>query len=246
MAPTKGYRRGYPTAILVGLEKDRAVLWRVFSHVVKSEKTVTVIGVRSDPKAAYSFHETIVNAMRPVIREGVRSIILTSPPSTSFSEEFLRHVRSHHAWLMQGANKAVFSCLAGSAATPSEVAALTRTTAFREALSEATSEEAENIVELLEKRLNSPNQEVLVLYSLEEIEAQVLGAWTAGKPTPEYLLLTDAFLAGSWQKGRLQRLMQVASNRSIKTRVVEADSPAGKRLAQLGGAVCILKPDMSH
>ncbi len=76
----KGYRRGYPVAILAGLEADKAYLWRVFSHVIKPEKTITLDGDRNDSKAVYNFHETIVNTLRPTLKEGIRGIILVSPP----------------------------------------------------------------------------------------------------------------------------------------------------------------------
>ena len=61
------------------------------------------------------------------------------------------------------------------------------------------------------------------------------------KPKPEYLMLTDEYLSKSRQKYRVQRLMQVAANKGVKTRVISAESTAGKRLTQLGGIVCLAK-----
>src|SRR3989337_4449041 len=119
----KGYRRGYPVAILAGLEDDRAVLWKVFSNVVKPEKTISLDGTRNDPKAVFNFHESIVNALRPTIKEGVRSVILASPPRSDYAQEFIHHVQRHHVWLVQGANKITFAEVAGSAKTPSQVEA---------------------------------------------------------------------------------------------------------------------------
>jgi stalled ribosome rescue protein Dom34 len=106
---------------------------------------------------------------------------------------------------------------------------------------ETTTQETENLLELLEKNLNATGPEPLVLYSLEEIEDKILGAWLPGKPKPDYLMLADTYLSGARQRGRLQRLIQVAANRKVKSRIVKADSPAGKRLLQLGGMVCILR-----
>jgi len=243
LASKKGYRRGYPVAVLIGIENDHAVLWKVFSHAVKPEKNVPLNGVRSDPKALYNFHESIVNVLRPSIKEGVRSLIIASPPRTNCAQEFIKHIRAHHAWLVQGPSKAVFSEMTGSASTISEVTALTKTLAFSRIINETTEEETEDLIDLLEKRLNAPSQDVLVLYSLDDIEDQILGAWIIGKPKPEYLLLTDMYLSSTRQKNKLQRLMQIATNRKVKTRIVKADSLAGKRLAQLGGLVCIMKPD---
>jgi stalled ribosome rescue protein Dom34 len=224
---------------MVGLEDDRAVLWKVFSNVVKPEKTVWLGGLRNDLKAMYNFHESIVNAVRPTLREGVRSFIVACPARTNYAERFIDHIHRHHAWLVQGPNKARFSEITGSAGTLPEVAALTRTPMFRRLISETTSEETEDIIEMLEKHLNSPNQDKVALYSLIEIEDLILGPQKPSRFTAEYLMLTDKYLSNSHEKNRIQRLMQIATNRNVRTRIVEAESTAGLRLNQLGGMVCL-------
>jgi len=239
----KAYKRGYAVAILAGLEKTHAALWKVFSKVVKPEKTLTIVGTRNNPKALYNFHESIINALRPTLKEGVRSIILVSPARTNYAQEFIDHVREHHTWLIQGTNKAAFSEITGSASTLSQVAALTRAKAFRQLICETTAEETENLIEILEKRLNASEKNNLVLFSLEEAEALILNQQNTSRPKPEYLLLTDKYLADNRKKNRLHRLMQIATNRKVKTRIVNAESPAGVRLTQLGGIVCIAKPE---
>lgn len=241
MKQKRGYKRGYPVAILAGLEDDRAVLWKVFSNVVKPEKTISLDGTRNDSKAVYNFHESIVNALRPTLKEGVRSVILASPARTNHAQRFIDHIREHHAWLVQGPNKAVFSEANGSASTLSEVAALTKTLMFRQLICETTSEEAEDLIDMLEKRLNASDKNAVVLYSLEEAEDLILGPQKPSKPKPEYLMLTDKYLSNSREKNRIHRLMQIATNRKVKTRIVDAESPAGQRLTQLGGMVCFAK-----
>jgi stalled ribosome rescue protein Dom34 len=235
----KAYRRGYPVAVLVGIEQNHAALWQVFSQVAKQQQTIPLNGGRSDPKASYSFHESIVNALRPTLKEGVRSIVIASPSKTTYAQEFVNHIKAHHTWLLQGANKAVFSTITGSASTPQQVAALTKTTTFKELISETTAQETENLLEILEKRLNAADN--LVLFSLQEAENFILYTQAEGKPKPEYLMLTDEYLSKSRQKYRVQRLMQVAANKGVKTRVISAESTAGKRLTQLGGIVCLAK-----
>ena len=237
----RGYRRGYPVAILAGLEDDRAVLWKVFSNVVKPEKTISLDGTRNDPKAVYNFHESIVNALRPTLKEGVRSVILASPARTNHAQRFIDHIREHHAWLVQGPNKAVFSEANGSASTLSEVAALTKTLMFRQLICETTSEEAEDLMNILEKRLNTLDKNAVVLYSFEETEDLILGSQKPNRPKPERLMLTDRYLSNSREKNRIHRLMQIATNRKVKTKIVDAESPAGQRLTQLGGMVCFAK-----
>jgi len=226
-------------AILGGLEDDRTVLWKVFSNVVKPEKTVWLDGTRNDPKAVYNLHESIVNALRPTLKEGVRSVILASPARTNYAKRFIDHIHGHHAWLVQGPNKATFSEITGSAGTLPEVAALTRTHTFRQLISETTSEETEDLVDMLEKHLNSSNQDKVALYSLKEIEDLILGPQKPSRFTAEYLMLTDKYLSNSHEKNRIHRLMQIATNRNVKTRVVDAESTAGLRITQLGGMVCL-------
>ena len=151
----KAYRRGYPVAVLLGIETDTQLLWHVFSEVAKHHQTIPLNGARSDHKALYNFHESIVNALRPTLKEGVRSVIVASPSRTNYAQEFLNHIKAHHTWLLQGTNKAVFSTITGSASTPQQVAALTKTATFKELISETTAQETENLLEILEKRLNA-------------------------------------------------------------------------------------------
>jgi stalled ribosome rescue protein Dom34 len=237
----KNYKRGYPVAVLVGIEQDHAALWQIFSQVAKHQQTIFLNSGRKDQKALYAFHETVINALRPVLKEGVRSIIVASPPRTSYAQEFLSHIKAHHSWLLQGANKTSFSQITGSASAPSEVAGLTKTSNFKQLIQENAAEETENLLEILEKKLNKTDN--LVLFSMQESENIILNPQPAGKPQPEYLLLTDDYLAGSRQKNRVNRLMQIAARNGVKTRVIDAESNAGIRLTQLGGIVCLAKLD---
>jgi stalled ribosome rescue protein Dom34 len=241
LKPKRSYRRGYPVAILVGLEENHAALWKVFSNLVKPEKTLQLNGTRNNPKTLYNFHESIVNALRPTLKEGVRSIIIASPAKTNFAQAFTDHIRGHHTWLMQGQNKAAFSELTGSASTLAEVVALARTPTFHQLISETTQKETENLIDILENRLNKSSKATLVLYSLEEAEDLILGPQKLNRPKPEYLMLTDKYLSNSRQKSRLHRLIQIATNKNAKTRIVNAESPAGLRLTQLGGIVCLAR-----
>lgn len=131
-----------------------------------------------------------------------------------------------------------FHELCGSARSLAEVSALTKTSEFHRQISETTSEETENLVDILEKHVNASNQIATVLYSLGEIENLVLGLQKSVRTGPEYLILTNKYLSESLEKPRLQRLIQIATNINVKTRIVEDESKAGLRLTQLGGLVC--------
>ena len=127
----KNYKRGYPVAMLIGIEADHAALWQIFSQVAKPQQTISINGERKDQKTLYNFHETIINALRPILKEGVRSVVVASPPRTSYALEFLYHIKAHHAWLTQGTNKATFSQIVGSASSPSQVGNFNKNPSFQ-------------------------------------------------------------------------------------------------------------------
>lgn len=235
----KGYKRGYPVAVLAGIEAEHAALWQVYSQVAKHQQTIILSGSRKDDKALYNFHETIINALRQTLKEGVKSLLIASPPKTSYAQDFLNHIKAHHNWLLQGQNKAALTIITGQASTPQQVAAITKTSQFKELIQQTADQETENLLGILEKRLSTVDD--LVLFSLDEAENLILNQQSPGKPQPEYLMLTNDYLSGSRQKSRVHRLMQIAQNKQVKTRVIDAESNAGKRLTQLGGIVCLAK-----
>jgi len=241
---TKGrrrYKRGYPLAVLVGLEERRAVLWRVFSEVVKLDGTVER-GGEAEREGLYDFHESIVNALRPALKEGVKSIVIAAPARTDYTAHLLDHIRKHHAWLVrEGPSAAAFGELVGSAGQPHEVRELVRTKGFRDAIGETTSRDAESIVATLEKSLDSDDSGTVVSYSLEEIEDLVYGRHGQSSSIPEHVVVTNKYLADTKDGGRIQRLLQISKNRGIKTTIVNAETGAGLRLSQLGGLVCFAK-----
>jgi stalled ribosome rescue protein Dom34 len=216
----------------------------VFSHVVKPLVTLRLVGRRADERAVYNFHESVVDALRPVLKEGVRSIVVASPVRTTYASDFLNHARKHHGYLFQSKvpNRVTIAELVGSADQPHEVAELVKTREFRRSIEEATSGEADFIVDALEKRLNSVGAGSVVLYSLKEIEDVVYDRERQGDFRSEYLMLTDKYLADSQDKSRIHRLLQIAGNRKVKTRIVNAEAPAGKRISQFGGIVFFTIP----
>jgi stalled ribosome rescue protein Dom34 len=190
----------------------------------------------------YSFHEAIVDALRPVLKEGVKSIVVAAPMKTDFAHVFLDHVRKHDAWLVQtkGSNSATFGVLVGSASELHEVADLVTTKAFKDLITSTTSADADRIVDTLEKWLSNEDG-ARVLYSLREVEDLVYGQWTIGKVRPEHLMLTNEYLLKCKERNRVNRLLQISNNKNVKTVIVDADTPAGNRLTQLGGLVCLAR-----
>jgi stalled ribosome rescue protein Dom34 len=233
------YRRGYPVAVLVGFEDDHAVLWRIFSRVAKRSVRLELEGKRTDDKALYNFHESVVDALKPVLKEGVRTVVVAAPVRTAYAQNFLDHVRKHHLYLIQSKspNRANFAELVGSADNSIKVAELTKTKEFSNLIAETTSEEADQVIDSLEKHLYGADSNSVVIYSLKEIEGIVYNREKDRESRTEYLLLTDEYLAGCKQKSRINRLLQIAKNKKVKTRVINAETPAGNRVNQFGGIV---------
>ena len=234
-------RRGYPVAILVGLDARRAALWSIFSESSKPLATVRLEHVRTDAQAQYRFFEGIVDAVRPAIREGVQSIIIAVPPKTNYSGEFLDHVAAHHAWLarQKGPHAVTFGIVTGIAADVEAVAQLRQGAEFDKILAEATTREGNRVIAMLEKALNDPSGNSYVFYTLEDVEQVILATQPAGALRPEILLVTDEFLERRSQKGRILHLLQIAQNNHVKTRVIAFETAAGARIDQLGGIACL-------
>jgi stalled ribosome rescue protein Dom34 len=233
------YRRGYPVAVLVGFEADHAMLWRIFSRVAKPSLKVELAGKRTDEKMLYNFHEQVVDALKPVLKEGVKSIVVAASAKSTYAADFLEHVRKHHRYLIQSknANRANFAELVGSADNRVKVAELVKTKQFTKIIAEATSEEADRIVNVLEKHLYRSGESTAVLYSLKEIEDTIYDRNKKDDFVNAYLLLTDQYLAGSKSKNRIHRLLQISQNKKVKTRIVNAETTAGNRISQFGGIV---------
>jgi stalled ribosome rescue protein Dom34 len=196
-------------------------------------------GKRKDEKALYNFHELVVDALKPVLKEGVKSIVVTSPTKTTYASKFLEHIQKHHRYLITSKNttRANFAELAGFSDNPASVAELVKTKKFVDLLAETTSKEADNIVDILEKNLYVDENGVVVFYSLKEIENVVYDRASGNEFETEYLILTNKYLKESRSKKRIHRLMQIEKNKKVKKRIINVESPEGSRISQFGGII---------
>ena len=220
--------------MLVGLESNSAVLWKIFSDIITRNTVIRFDDARSDAKALYNFHERIITALRPALKEGIKSIVLVSTQK-KLGKSFTSHIQLHHSWLTQGSSKVSFSEIVGSAVSLANVTTLVKNPKFHQMLNEALLNETEVLIELLEKRLNTSSRDPLVVYSLEEIEDLIFDYWKPGKRKPDFLLLTDIYFNSFHPKSRLNRLLQIATNKKVKVKTIDIKSPTGTRIAQLGG-----------
>jgi stalled ribosome rescue protein Dom34 len=224
--PRRG-RRGYPTAILIGLDQTSANIWLVFSESIKQGKKVTREG--GDDKTGYRYGEEIVEAVRELIPEGFNQLILASPERTRHASELLEHINRRHGWL---AKRLTVKELQGRAVTATDVVQLVKSNRIQESVEQAAGETNERIMDRLEKALNSGD----VLFTLQELS----GALYAEK-SPELILITDKFDAANRGSRKYQSLIQHAKNMRATVTILKPNDPASGRLEQLGGFVCVIR-----
>jgi stalled ribosome rescue protein Dom34 len=240
LARKKRVKRGYPVALLLGISKEKITIWKIFSKIAKFEKDISFAEIKKDQKSNYNVYEVLINALRPTIKEGIKSIIIATPPRSNYGPEFISHIKHHHSWLIQGHNKISISQITGLTSTKEEVKILLRNKALQKLISETTNKETEDLMSILNKNISSNNSTKEILYSFEEIRKNILINKKQTKPKSGYLLLTDKYLENFKNKNQIHRVLQIAKNKKIKTRIIPAESPAGLRVTQLGGLVCLL------
>ena len=177
----------------------------------------------------------IVDALRPSIKDGIRSVLVAAPDEREY-RRLMDHIGKHQGWLLKGwsLNTVSFEYVPEAAMEAGQVRALVASRGFDERLGEVTEGDVRQVMDELERRLNDPAGIETLLFTLDEVEGAVYG-----EGSPEYILVTEFFMSRHGR--RVNRLLQVAANRDVKTRVIGSDSPAGGRVAQFSGLVCMLK-----
>jgi stalled ribosome rescue protein Dom34 len=215
-------------AMLVGLEGGQASTWSIYSESVKP-------GERIQGDNEYNFYEGIVDALRPGIREGVKTILVAAPDGRDY-EKFMDHIGKHQGWLLRGwrLNTVTFERILEPAMSVDQVRGLVKSHGFKGRLSEVTWGDISQVMGVLERRLSDPGGIETLLFALGDVEDAVYG----GERSLEYILVTEVFR--SRNRRRVERLLQVAGNKGVRTRIVRADTSAGARISQFGGLVCML------
>ncbi|MHA1730026.1 MAG: hypothetical protein ACTSWY_15055 [Promethearchaeota archaeon] len=243
-------KRGYPVAVLIGFNISNAFFWYVYSEKIKPGKIISLGGKkkRNEQGKVYNFHEEIIRELKPSLKAGVKSVVICSPPKTNYGNDFLEHVKNHHLWLSikKHPNSAFFGELSGSATNLEEVTYLINgenAQKFKDIIKQTTTNEADNLIKTLEKRLNDQKSSNNIMYNLKNIEKVLYGTKKDTKKDSnnfgfDYILLTDQYLSKSGRKNRLHRLLQIAENYGIKTKIVDTETFAGAYLERLGGLVC--------
>jgi stalled ribosome rescue protein Dom34 len=227
--PRKRRRRGYPVAVLVGLENKRAIFWNIFSNTIKAG------AVKKWVDNEYNFFEDIVDELRPSIKQGIKTVILASEAKKKY-EGFIGHIEKHQSWMLKGyeLNRVSFQYIGGSARDVDAVTELVNASGFSNKIRQAGEGDMKLVMSVLEKRLSSRDGIETLMFSLNEVEDAVYGGGNV-----EYIMTSQRFQER--HRRRIQRLFQVAENKGVKTRVLPPDSPHIGRVAQFGGLVCLLR-----
>lgn len=223
--PRRG-RRGYPTAILIGLDLRAAYFWTIYSESAKFYK----IFQRSfdDEKSLYRFHEELVETIRTLLHEGFTGIIVVSKDKVPCSKRFLNHLSKRHRWLD---NRVTLKALTGKATTASEVTQLIKANQLQETVANATEETGVKLLEQLEKALDEGN----ILYTIDELNYSI-----NSNKKPVTILITEEFNQRNQTSRRFQSAIQVSKNIGATVVVLKTTNPISPRLKQLGGFVCVI------
>jgi len=222
-------RRGYPVAVLIGLENKRSIFWNVFSNSVKAGVVKTWVDNE------YNFFESMVDELRPSIKQGIKTVLLASEDKKKY-DGFIGHIEKHQGWMLKGyeLNRVSFQFVEGSAKDVDAVMELVSASGFNDKIREAGEGDMKLVMSVLEKRLSSRAGIETLMFSLEEAEDAVYGGTAV-----EYILTSQRFQER--HRRRVQRLFQVAENKGVKTRVLPPNSPYIGRVAQFGGLICLLR-----
>jgi len=242
----KRVRRGHPIAILIGLHDNDVVFWRIFSETIRLHFKINRGRKRrnQDKKQLFHFHEKIINTLRPIIKEGIRSVILLSPPKEEYSDEFLNHVNKHHSWLLKkGIKGVVFSKIIGNQAkTQKDVYYLKEQDYFKDIVEETSNQEGLLILEELAEVINKNEKFSKILYTWREIDHELkLLKQNPNLPKPNYIILTEEYLKNPKNRSKTHRILQIAKSLEIKTKIVNQESEAGISVEKFGGIVCYFK-----
>jgi stalled ribosome rescue protein Dom34 len=227
--------RGYPIAVLVGLNEKRARVWNVYSQSIKPDAVI------EKENSDYNFYEAVINQIRPKVKQGVKTLLVASTEEKKY-DVLYEHIEKHQRWLIEGyeLNRATIRYVEGSAMDIDSVMRLIEDSGLQRTIKQASQEDVERIMGVLDKRLGTAKDIDTLLFTLCEVEEAVY----VDDPRIEYILVTTEFQRK--HRGRIQRLLQIAQNKNIKTMTVETKTPMGARLTQFGGLITIVNQEYTE
>lgn len=235
-------KRGFLIALLIGFDEKEIHTWKVYSHSLRAYNKIKMTRKWKylDDKQKYHVIEELVNLIRSVIQDGLKSILLASPPKTDYSTKFLTHINKHHQWLVRsrGYNQVSIGEIVGTANDLDSATFLISNEKSLEIIQDTTSDEIQLLVNQLNKLINVGDPNKLLLYNLEDIESLIYGRGKKDKTAAEkldFLIVTENYIINHKHKNRVHRLLQIARNKGIITKTISIENPAADRFNQFGG-----------
>ena len=99
------------------------------------------------------------------------------------------------------------------------------------------------ILEDLNELINKPYKFSKILYTVGEVEREIDKKWKQNEVKPNYIILTSDYLKNPRKISRTYRLLQIAKNHGIRTKIVNVESAAGIKVKGFGGLICFTKID---
>ncbi|MCK4384441.1 MAG: hypothetical protein KAW66_14165, partial [Candidatus Lokiarchaeota archaeon] len=113
---------------------------------------------------------------------------------------------------------------------------------FKDIIDETSNQEGLLILEELTEIINRNEKFSKILYTWREIDHELrLIKRNPNLPKPNYIILTEEYLKNPKNRNKTHRILQIAKNLEIKTKIVSQESEAGAIVDQFGGLVCYFK-----
>jgi hypothetical protein len=80
--------RGYPVAILIGLEKHKVNFWNIYSKSIRPDIEIEY------EKDNYNYFESIIDNIRPKVKKGIKIIIIVSTEKKNY-DLLYEHINRH-------------------------------------------------------------------------------------------------------------------------------------------------------
>ncbi|MHA1932454.1 MAG: hypothetical protein ACW96X_07935, partial [Promethearchaeota archaeon] len=117
---------------------------------------------------------------------------------------------------------------------------------FKDLIDNTSNQEGLLILDELTKIINKNEKLSKILYTVREIDNELRFIRQNPNLTkPDYIILTDEYLKSSKNRNKTHRILQVAKNLEIKTKIVSLESEAGAIVGKFGGLICYFKSKLS-
>jgi stalled ribosome rescue protein Dom34 len=242
----KRQQRGHLIAILIGFDDKKIFFWKIYSHSLRAYETIKLPRKwqNLDDKQLYNVLEEVVDLIRKVVRDGLKSILIASPYENGYWNKLTEHISKHHKWLLKGYNRVSFGEIYGTANSLESAKNLVAKEESKQLVTEIISEEIYQLNERLEKIVNSGNSSNSLLYDLNDIEEIVYEGGKKDKKAAKKLdmiIVTKNYINNQKDKNRIHRLTQIANNKGIKVKTISIEDPSVDRFNQFGGILAFKK-----